>query len=144
MTPPALPAARRSADASASLAGSASSAVDGAIRPQPVSVTVLLGMRAYYARSAGAGQTAARSACRDLIGVTTAASVQRSSFRQTGRGTRRIAVARAASDAGTQTTGSGREADLRRADATATPTCSGVVASGAGVMPAVIRPVTKP
>jgi hypothetical protein len=63
MTPPrpAPAAARSSADASPSLAGSASSAVDGAIRPQPVSVTLLLGMRAYYARRGGrhgGGQTA--------------------------------------------------------------------------------------
>src|SRR6516225_4352172 len=46
MTAPSCPAAaRRSrAAASASLAGAASSAVDGAIRPQPVRVTVLVDM----------------------------------------------------------------------------------------------------
>ena len=37
-----------------------------------------------------------------------------------------------------------RTAERRRADATAAPTFSGVVASGAGVMPAVILPATKP
>ena len=64
----------------------------------------------------------------------------------TGRGISRITVARPTSGAGTQTT----EAEPRRAFeprsafATATPTASGVVDSGAAGIPSVIFPITKP
>ena len=66
--------------------------------------------------------------------------IQRSSLRHIGRGTSFIAVASPASDDGTHTTG----LLPRSAVATAAPTASGVVASGAEVIPAVIRPVTNP
>src|SRR5258708_15467413 len=49
-------------------------------------------------------------------------------------------MANGRSDDGTQTT----EAELASPAATAAPTCAGVVASGAGFIPAVIRPTTKP
>src|SRR5215469_15423544 len=67
--PPSPVAARRSrAAASASLAGSASSAVDGAIRPQPVRVTVLVDM----ARNLTCGRRGDEASCELHAAVTTA------------------------------------------------------------------------
>src|ERR1700722_13019654 len=67
-------------------------------------------------------------------------AAHRETRRQAGRGTSRSATDRPASGAGIQT------ADLpsRSAAAVAAPTLAGVVASGAGGRPAVIRPVTNP